>query len=47
MSSMSGRAKLWLWEKGKRHESIKEAMQTHKAFPSSAFSIKGFPSQMP
>lgn len=47
MRSMSGKAKPWLWEKGRRHGNIKEAMQTHKAFPSSAFSIKGFPSQMP
>lgn len=40
MGSMSGKAKPWLREKGRRHGSIKGAMKTHKAFPSSAFPSK-------
>lgn len=47
MRSTSRKAKPWLWEKGRRHGRIKEALQIHKALPSSAFSIKGFPNQMP
>lgn len=40
MRSMSRKAKSWLWEKGRRHGSIKEAMQTHKAFPRVPFPSK-------